>query len=233
MADYTLYYWPLPFRGQFVRTVLAHVQADWDEADVTAIAELRQSVVEAQPVPLMAPPVLLDHESNYAIAQMPAVLTYLGRRYDLIPEDIEREALTAKIVADANDALFEMTLHNGAQMWTQQTWQEYVPRLSRWMQIFEETGRRHGLPASAGTLLGTPAIGLADLCTYTLWHTLVAKFPALQPLLQANAPCVVELIERVAAQAEQAELCGTSDRLYGNAWCGGQIEASLRAVLDA
>ena len=27
MTDYTLFYWPIPFRGQFVRAVLAHVGA--------------------------------------------------------------------------------------------------------------------------------------------------------------------------------------------------------------
>ena len=33
MADYTLYYWPVPFRGQPIRAVLAHVGASWEEMD--------------------------------------------------------------------------------------------------------------------------------------------------------------------------------------------------------
>lgn len=33
MLDYTLHYWPAPFRGEFPRAVLAHVGADWGEPD--------------------------------------------------------------------------------------------------------------------------------------------------------------------------------------------------------
>ena len=40
MSDYTLYYWPLPFRGQFVRSVLAHVGALWTEADISDLVHM-------------------------------------------------------------------------------------------------------------------------------------------------------------------------------------------------
>ncbi len=33
MADYELYYWPVPFRGQFVRAVLAYAGKTWTEGD--------------------------------------------------------------------------------------------------------------------------------------------------------------------------------------------------------
>src|SRR5680860_508560 len=90
-------------------------------------------------------------------------------KYALIPDDPVRAALTAKIIADANDVLSEMTLHNGAEMWTQERWDNYRPRLARWMAIFEEHGRRHGLTAKMGYVLGTDSPSLADLVVYVLW----------------------------------------------------------------
>ncbi len=233
MADYTLYYWPLPFRGQFVRAVLAHVHASWDERDIDAIFALKDAVPAEQPVPHMGPPVLIDHAEDVCLSQMPAILGYLGRKHGLIPVDPAAAALTDKLVADANDVLYEMTLHNGAQMWTEQSWQAYVPRLERWMAIFEETGRRHGLTPASGFILGSGSAGIADLTAYALWGTMIARLPALEPMLVTTAPAVAGLCERIAQLPEQEELRRDSDTAYGNEWCGGQIGASLRAMLEA
>jgi glutathione S-transferase len=231
MPDYTLYYWPVPFRGQFVRSVLAHVHATWDEAGIEAISTLMHTAPGEQLIPHMGPPVLTDHAADLSLAQTPAILAYLGRKHGLIPDDPLHEALTAKIVADANDVLYEMTVHNGAQMWTQEGWSAYRPRLGRWMEIFEETGRRHGLTAQAGYFFGTETPGLADLTAHVLWGTMTAKLQSLRPLLDATAPSIAGLSDHIARLPEQTDLRARSDAEYGNDWCGGQIEASLRAVL--
>ncbi len=231
MIDYTHYYWPIPFRGQFVRATLARIGATWDEATMDDIFELKDSAPANQLVPHMGPPVLTDHGTGVSLSQMPAILGYLGHKHGLIPHDPERTALTDKVVADANDVLYEMTLHNGAQMWTQDSWNEYLPRLRRWMAIFEETGKRHDLAPDHGFLLGTDEPGIADLTTYALWGTMTAKLPALRPLLDAAAPCIAGLCDRISDLPEQQELRARSDETYGDEWCSGQIEASLRAVL--
>ena len=231
MPDYTLYYWPVPFRGQFVRSVLAHVHATWNEAETDEIGTLMESSPADQVVPHMGPPVLTDHSTGLSLAQTPAILSYLGEKHGLIPKDPERDALTVKIIADANDVLYEMTLHNGAQMWTQELWSAYRPRLRRWMAIFEETGRRHGLTTEAGYMLGAGKPGLADLTAHVLWGTMTSKLPALRPMLEETAPAVSSLSDRIAALPEQTLLRTRSDARYGDEWCGGQIEASLRAIL--
>ena len=231
MNDYTLYYWPLPFRGQFVRSVLAHVGATWTEASIDDLIALKSAEPVKQLVPHMGPPVLTDHTADLSLAQTPAILTYLGRKYDLFPADPARAALTDKIIADANDVLCEMTLHNGAQMWTQQIWDAYRPRLVRWMKISEEHGRRHGLSIEAGYVLGTRAPGLADLVVHILWGVMTSKMPVLRPLLETSAPAIAALSERIAQLPEQKELRVRSDAKYGDEWCSGQIEASLCAVL--
>ena len=231
MTDYRLYYWPIPFRGQFVRSVLAHVHATWEEADIDDLNALKNKAPGEQLVPHMGPPVLTDLAADLSLAQTPAILAYLGGKHGLIPDDPQRDALTHKIVADANDVLYEMTLYNGAQMWTQGSWDAFRPRLGRWMEIFEETGRRHGLTAQAGYLLGSETPGLADLTAHILWGTMTAKLPSLRPMLEATAPAIAGLSDRIAARPEQAELRAKSDAAYGDEWCSGQIEASLRAVL--
>ncbi|MDZ7711918.1 MAG: glutathione S-transferase [Rhodovibrio sp.] len=231
MADYTLYYWPAPFRGEFVRAVLAHAGATWDEADPEQIVDLMQAAPADQPVPFVGPPVLVDHAAGLSLAQLPAILAYLGDKHGLIPSDPAPAALTHKIVADASDVLYEMTRHHGAQLWDQAAWDAYRPRLARWMAVFEQHGRRHGLTAETGTLLGTAEPGVADLTAYVLWGVMTAKLPALRPLLDAEAPAVAGLSDRLAQRPEQAELRRSSDAAFGDTWCGGEIEASLRAVL--
>jgi len=231
MTDYTLYYWPLPFRGQFVRSVLAHVGASWTEASIDDLIAQKDGEPKRQLVPHMGPPVLTDHTADLSLAQTPAILGYLGDKYELIPKDPARAALTAKIIADANDVLYEMTLHNGAQMWTKKRWDAYRPRLGRWMAIFEEHGRRHGLTVERGHVLGTDAPGVADLVVHSLWGVMTAKLPPLRPLLETTAPAIAALSDRIARLPEQEKLRKRSDDEYGDEWCSGRIEASLRAVL--
>ena len=231
MTEYTLYYWPLPFRGQFVRSVLAHVGVAWTEASVEDLIALKGAEPAKQLVPHMGPPVLTDHTADLSLAQTPAILAYLGGKYALIPTDPAGAALTAKIIADANDVLYEMTLYNGAQMWTRKRWDAYRPRLGRWMTIFEEQGRHYGLTTEAGHLLGTDAPGLADLVVYILRGVMTWKLSNLRPLLETKAPAIAALSDRIGQLPAQEELRVRSDDEYGDEWCSGQIEASLRAVL--
>ena len=233
MPDYTLYYWPVPFRGQFVRAILAHVGATWDEAGTEAIGALKNRAPADQPVPHMGPPVLVDHAADLSLSQMQAIVNYLGGKHGLVTGDAALRAMTDKIVADANDVLYEMTLYNGAQMWTQESWTAYRPRLERWMKIFEETGRSYGMTADKGYLLGTETPGVADLAAAILWDTMTRKLPPLRPVLDTAAPDLAGLCDRIAALPEQVELRNRSDAEYGHQWCAGQIEASLRAALGA
>jgi glutathione S-transferase len=231
MSEYTLYYWPLPFRGQFVRSVLAHAGASWTEASMGDLIAQKDAEPAEQLVPHMGPPVLTDHAANLSLAQTQAILTYLGGKYGLVPDDPARAALTAKLIADANDVLYELTLHNGAQMWTRKKWDTYRPRLGRWMAIFEEHGRRHGLTIEAGHVLGTDAPSLADLVVHILWGVMISKLPPLRPMLETSAPAIACLSDRIARLPEQEALRVRSDAEYGDEWCSGQIEASLRRVL--
>ena len=232
MSDYELYYWSVPFRGQFVRAVLAYAGKTWTEGGGAAISKLMGGPVKHMPVPFMGPPLLIDKKADFAIAQMPAIVLYLGETLDLMPATPALRALTMKIVNDANDVIDEITLDGGRQMWTEKRWREFVPRLKKWMSFWEETGRRHGLKADSGFLLGGEAPGIADVVTATLWSTMADRFPKIEAMLEEAAPMTAALTRRVAALPPLAKLAAKAQQDYGDAYCGGQIEASLRKVLD-
>lgn len=231
MSDYHLYYWSVPFRGQFGRAVLAQAGKSWTEAGDAAIGALLEAPVADMPVPFMGPPLLIDRRAEVAIAQMPAILLYLGETLELLPASPALRALTLKVVADANDVIDDLTLDGGRLMWTPERWAEFTPRLGKWMAIWEETGARHGLTQTAGHLLGGEAPGLADVVTAVLWRTMAERFAPIEALLDETAPKVAALSRRVTALPALADLAERTRKAYGEAYCGGQIEASLRKVL--
>lgn len=230
MSGFDLYYWPVPFRGQFIRSILAYGGQAWDEYEFDALSEMMGHDVSEQPIAFMGPPVLVDRQTHFAISQMPAIALYLGEKLDLVPATAIGRALSAKVVCDANDVIDELTLNGGRQMWTAKTWESFLPRLGKWMRIFQDTGERHGLTAGTGFLLGTAKPGIADLVTATLWSTMSDRFPDIAALCEETAPGIWGLSRRVQSIPELAELERKSFEKYGDAYCGGDIEASLRNV---
>jgi glutathione S-transferase len=233
MPDYELYYWSVPFRGQFVRAVLAFAGKTWEEAGDAAISKPMSGPVKTMPVPFMGPPLLIDRKAKFAIAEMPAIVLYLGDTLRLMPAAPTTRAMTMKIVCDANDVLDEMTLDGGRQMWTQKRWHDFVPRLKTWMSLWEETGRRNGLKADRGFLLGDETPGIADIVSATLWSTMADRFPTIAAILEKTAPMTAGLTRRIAHLPPLAKLAAKARRDYGDTWCGGRVEASLRKVLKA
>ena len=230
MADYTLYYWPVPFRGQFIRAILAHAGKIWDEPD--DVGAMTGAAPDRQPVPFMGPPALIDHATGFKLSQMPAIAFYLGETLYLLPTGAEGRALSIKIVADANDVIDDITLDGGREMWTAETWKAYGPRLDRWMAIFETSAKHSGLTPDAGYLLGHPQAGIADIVTATLWWTLGDRFPPIGERLHQQAPLIAGLTERLMATPRLKNLIDDSNKRFGNAYCGGEIEASMRKVIN-
>lgn len=219
MADYTLYYWPIPFRGHFIRYLLAGAGASWDEAGFDAVSALKQLPPADQPYPFMAPPLLHDHGNDQWLSQLPAIMIYLARRHGVGGDP----DLGLRLVCDASDILFEITCHHGATMWDRAAWQGFASdRLPRWMQLHQVLLARGGFDAAAP--------GLPDLVLAALWHTMVDRLPALRPVLADHAPGVETLVDQVAARpAIRAMLDGWRDSPMR--YCGGQIEASILDML--
>ena len=233
MADYALHYWSVPFRGQFVRAVLAHAGKSWTESDDAAIAAVMKGPVKDMPVPFMGPPFLVDNHAKFAIAQMPAIVMYLGETLALLPATAALRAMTLKTVNDANDLIDELSLEGGRDMWSDKRWKAFVPRLTKWLSIWEETGQRHGLALSSGFLLGGNAPGIADVVTATLWSTVAERFKKVDALMQNVAPMTAALSQRVSALPALAKLAARARQDYGDAYCGGKVGASMAKVLNA
>lgn len=231
VTDYDLFYWPLPFRGQFVRAILAYAGKSWTEHDGGEIQRLMNAGPAKQPVPFMGPPALIDNRSGMAISQMPAIAAHLGEAHNLMGADPLTRIMTIKIANDANDVIDELTLDGGREMWTQASWSAFVPRLQKWMALWEATGGRHNLGEQEGYLLGTPEPSLADIVTATLWGTMGDRFPVLWAMLVQTAPTTARLVERMQTKPALRSLRQSSAVQYGDAYCGGEIEKSLRSVL--
>ncbi|MBS1181014.1 MAG: glutathione S-transferase [Proteobacteria bacterium] len=206
MSDYDLYYWSVPFRGQFVRAVLAYAGKTWTEGGDAAISSLMAGPVDRMPVPFMGPPLLVDKATDFAVAEMPAIVLYLGETLGLMPGTAALRAMTMKIVNDANDVIDDITLDGGREMWTEDRWQSFVPRLRKW---------------------------IADVVTATLWSTMADRFDGIKTILEEAAPMTAGLTRRVTNLPPLAALAAKARQDYGDAYCGGEIEASLRKVLKA
>ena len=64
MSDFDLYYWPVPFRGEFIRAILAFSGKTWTEHDAEEIGEIMARAPDRQDVPFMGPPVLVDNSQH-------------------------------------------------------------------------------------------------------------------------------------------------------------------------
>lgn len=227
--DYKLYYWEAPFRGNFVELILAEAKANYERHDPTEIYPEKSLKISH---PGMAPPYLYDCKNKKYLAQMPAILMYLGQKHDYLPKKPETLALALKTILDCNDVLMEITNYHGMEMWTRKKWKEFrSDRLARWMQIFEKTGRLHGLQVNQGFLLGS-RISVADLASCALFGTLMHCFPTLTKDLKKNSPRIAGLCQRIEARSSIKTFLETQRRELGQVYCGGQIERSLREMLE-
>lgn len=224
-ARFTLYYWPIPFRGHIIRMILAYSRVAWEDKGFDDTQALKGLSVADQPYPFMAPPLLHDAEDDQWISQMPAITMHLGRKLGLSHDpDLE-----LRLICDASDILFEITRGHGAQMWDRDSWNNFVQnRLPRWMQIHE---RLVSEMSAGGYLSGNTFPGLADLILAGLWHNMAHRLPPLSPVLQQNAPNTTALVDRVAGTPAIASFVKSWDHSE-IVYCAGQIEASLLDMLE-
>jgi len=221
MSNYALHYWPIPFRGQLIRWVMTYAGAQWDEVPFDQVAGILSTPPGDLPGPFMAPPALHDRGAGLWLAQMPAILTYLGDVHGLMPDSAAARARVIKVICDANDVLDTVTRGGGAQLWTGQSWAETgLPRLMRWLEIFERQTDTQAQP------------DLGHVVTAALWHTMGDRLPPLAEVIATHAPAVAGMSRDIAAHPTLAAFDAAEKARLGDVYCGGQIETSLRAVLN-
>lgn len=229
---YEVFYWPLPFRGNFVRVLLKYLNLPFSEGSIEEIRKLRAEKPADQPTPSMAPPYLRDTESGLFLSQTVAIMQYIGVKHGCAPEDPFRSALALKVVLDVNDVLVEITNSNGNKMWDRESWKEFRGnRIPRWLSIFEEIGKKNGLTADSGFILGDK-FTYADAAILVLWETMAYCLPQLKPDIEKNAPFMWALCERLAAQEHVAKYLEEQRKEKGQLYCSGHIEKSIRSMLE-
>jgi glutathione S-transferase len=223
---FKLYYWPLPFRGCFVSYLFAYRDVPLlEETGFEEIRDLMSRHPSEQEVPFMGPPVLRDLESGRTLSQMPAIVLYAARELDFVPEDSFDLAMSMKVLMDCNDVLMEICRYNGSSMWERRDWKQFrSQRFPRWLQIFEESLKRDSI--------GKDPVTFADIGVFALFGNMIRCLPQLEADLLAHAPGIHALCQRLAAQRSLAEYLAGEERKYGKLYCGGQIEASIRKMLE-
>jgi glutathione S-transferase len=228
MTEYSLHYWDVPFRGVFPQLFLEEVKATYEWHDASEIYPEKSLKIHN---PGMAPPYLFDAKTKKYLAQMPAILMHLAREHDYLPKRTETLDLALKTILDCNDVLMEFTNYYGQQMWSKKEWSDFRSnRFVKWMKIFEQTGIDHGLQEDKGFLLGS-TISVADIATTALFGTIIHSFPQLKPDLEENAPRVSKLCERIEARPSIKHFLEQQREKYGQSYCGGEIEKSLRKMM--
>ena len=84
-APYDLWYWPgIQGRGEFVRLFLAAMDLRWRDrardADAQALVEDMEARAENGFAPY-APPYLVERETDFAIAQVAHIVTWLSEKH--------------------------------------------------------------------------------------------------------------------------------------------------------
>ena len=223
---FQLYYWPLPFRGCFISYLFAY--RDVPLLEVTSFEEnqnLRSLHPSEQEIPFMGPPVLRELESGRMLSQMPAIALYVARELELMPEDPFDVAMCMKVLMDCNDVLMEICRYNGSMMWERKNWIQFrAQRLPRWMQIFEESLKRG--------FIGKDRVSFADIGVFALFGNMTRCLPELEVDFRRHAPGIYTLCQRIGAQPSLAKYVANEELKYGKLYCDGEIEKSLRKMLE-
>ncbi len=223
---FQLYYWPIPFRGCFVSYLFAWRDVPLlVEADIEKIEALKSRPPGEQSVPFMGPPVLHDHESGRTLSQMPAIVLYVSHELGLMPEDPFDVATCVKVLMDCNDVLMEICRYNGSMMWERKEWNRFrAQRFPRWLQIFEASLERRSV--------GTDVVSFADIGVFALFGNMIRCLPELEADILTHAPGIHALCKRIGSKPSLAEYVEYEERQYGKLYCGGQIEKSIRKMLE-
>jgi glutathione S-transferase len=91
------------------------------------------------------------------------------------------------------------------------------------MAIFEESLNRGVIGGGSATF--------ADIGTFALFGNMIRCLPELESDLLTHAPGVHALCQKIGAQPSLAKYIADEAQRYGNLYCGGQIEESIRKML--
>uniref|UniRef100_Q07RC2 Glutathione S-transferase n=1 Tax=Rhodopseudomonas palustris (strain BisA53) TaxID=316055 RepID=Q07RC2_RHOP5 len=220
---YQLYYWPsIQGRGEYVRLALEEAGADYvdvargGERGMAAMTKLLQS----KQTPPFAPPFL--KAGSLMIAQVAAILLYLGPRHGLAPQSeagrlwLHQLQLTiADLVGEIHDThhplgvtLYYEDQRAEAKIRSAEFWKQRVPKF---LGYFERVLAEAGGPYVTGR-----RVSYVDLSLFQIVDGLRYAFPRRMQHFERKIPGLVELHDRVKARPNIAAYLASDRRIPFN-----------------
>jgi len=229
-ADYTIYYWPIHFRAEYIKLIFIYKKVKYDLAGFQEVVALKNQEIDlsGNGANMFAPPMLHDRTIDAWIGQTPAIVSHLARQFDLLPEDSNQIWVAEKCLNDCQDICSELTRNNGSKMWEEYSdFEQFINgRFKRWLNILEANMTKYG---SNGFFCG-PKITFADLalcaCLGNMERALGEK---IGNKIKEFAPNVHTLVSNLMASSE---ICNHYKEVPQTPYCGGQIEASIRKMIE-
>ncbi|MCH2107939.1 MAG: hypothetical protein MK135_01300 [Polyangiaceae bacterium] len=226
--SWELYYWRVPFRSAAIRLLFVQAGEELSLADSSDVSALKNLSIHQQPVPAMAPPILLSEKEGVALSQMPAICLFISQRFDLIDNTPLACSQLVKVLGDMNDILCEITRNNGHQLWERAAWEEFLDaRLPRWADITMRNAELYSQARSSSQL------NAIDLVQWAIWGTFRQAFPELEPWFQQRASGLDEYLTQMAQYPRLETFFEEQKLLYDGRYCGGKIENSIREMLQS
>jgi glutathione S-transferase len=208
---YELYYWPeIQGRGEFVRLALEYAGADYvdvarGEGKGRGVEALMRGLKDAHAAHLPFAPPFLKH-GKIVVAQTAAILMYLGRRLDLVPEDEAGRLWThqiqltiADLVGEAHDThhpigagLYYKDQKPEAFRRAEEFREVRMPKYLGWLEKI--IGRND---AKGGWLVGN-SVTYADLSAFQIVEGLRYAFPRAATAALRKTPKLRALADKVA-----------------------------------
>ena len=208
--------------------LLTYVQAEFSQADCDEVLVVKNDEIAKQTILGMAPPFLLDAATGVKLAQMPAIMLYLAEKYQLLPRGAFAAARLQHVLGDVTDVLADITRNNGHQLWDVEAWRAFLDtRLPRWAQI----SAQHLTELGTAKETDGQRPNAVDISIWATWGNLYEHFPALNPWFEEFAPALVEHHRLLPSCPHLHHWWAQTREQYGDIYCGGQIEASLRKMM--
>ena len=220
---YALYYWPnIQGRGEFVRLAFEAAGVAYrDVAREDGVAAMQRRMASGARPPF-APPFLVD--GDVVVAQVAAILHYLGPRLGLAPRDAADQLWCHQIQLTITDFVAEIhdTHHPlGSGLYYEEQKPEarrraagfLAERLPKYLGWLETVASRN--PAGPLHLVGD-ALSTADLSVFQLIEGLRYAFPKAMRGRKAAYPLLFGVHDRVKARKSVAAYLASERRIAFN-----------------
>lgn len=228
---YELYYWPgIQGRGELIR--LAFHEAGAPYVDVARLPKNKGGGI--QPIqrfmrgeepgyPPFAPPIL--KVGDLVLAQVAVILSYLGPRLGLVPEDdafraraLQLQLTIADLVSEVHDTHHPISValtYEDQQPEAKKRAHPFVTqRLPRFLGFFEDVLARS--TESGGRHLVGAGLTYVDLSMFQVLRGLAYAFPNGLARVRPSIPRLLDLEAHVAARPRIAAYLASPDRLPFN-----------------